>query len=206
MDDVDGVIGTLTSVGVSNTADASLGDGLISYTGAAGSFAVNFTAGASKPVIGPQQIDLVDLSITGAAGSLVLGLTDTGFIGSGIPSSITDAIGGTTVGTVLASGHYDPANVEFGLGAIPASLGPFVAPTQGTVEPFSGSASAAVAAHAGLFSLTKFVTITHTTGGATSFNNSLSVPEPGLALLLGISLVGLVGVGATRRFKGAKKE
>ncbi len=31
------------------------------------------------------------------------------------------------------------------------------------------------------------------------------VPEPGIALLLGITLAGLVGVGATRRFKGAEK-
>ncbi len=32
------------------------------------------------------------------------------------------------------------------------------------------------------------------------------VPEPGIALLLGISLIGLVVVGVTQRFKGTKKE
>ncbi len=45
-----------------------------------------------------------------------------------------------------------------------------------------------------------------TQNGFTFSGGAASVPEPGILSLLGVSLVGLVGVGTTRRFKGAKKE
>jgi len=171
---------------VTTIADNNVGVGVVGFSGAVGVFTTNISAGFSKPVIGPPpQIDLFNANISGGAGSILVAMTDTGFSSLAGPTSLSFGIGGTTVGSVLASFGADATNLEFGSGAL-GSVGPLGAGA------FSGTGSAAFVVPVSPFSMTTSALVTHTGVGATSFDASLVVPAPA-ALLLGAMGLGLVG-------------
>ena len=189
------------TVGVDATLSDGDLDGLIIFGQAAGTFTLNLGAAISKPQLGSAvtpRLDLSSFNSSTNAASLVIKVTDTGFM-SGAGTAFM-SIGGTTDGTVSYSAYWDPSNAEFGtanqIGST-LTFGP-----GGTSFPFSGSATSGGVGTATPFSLTQIITVAHLAGGrfskATSFDASLIVPEPSSIALFGLGLLGL-GVAVRRR-------
>lgn len=168
--------------------DLSGVDGAITFSGSIGVFSVNVTTGVSKPLIGPARLDLNSIDISGAAGTLLLAVTDTDY--DFATPAFTASYGGTTDGSINLSFRHDPNNTEFG-GAEYAG-GTFVASKRN--DPFSGSVTGAVVSE-DLYSMSIFAQINHGGGfQATSFIAGVTpapVPVPGTALLFGSALTGL---------------
>lgn len=175
-------VGTLSGAGsyTSTSADSLAGAGVIGYSGALGSFIVNVTTGISKPLIGPYAIDLNNVSVSGTAGTLSIGLIDTNFVVSGSGQyTLLSEFGGTTDGIISsATGGALDSNAEVGFG-VDTLQGAFGA------GPFSGVDTAGVFL-GGSFSLNTVVTFTHSGAGQiTSFDHKLSViPEPASCAVL----------------------
>ena len=85
--------------------------GALTYIGSVGAFNVNVTTGISKPLIGPSKLDLNSLNVSGAAGTLIVSLTDTDFVDTF--SAYRASFGGTTSGTVVFDFLLDDGNNEF---------------------------------------------------------------------------------------------
>ncbi len=183
---------TLSSGGsyTSTVNDSIAGSGIVGFTGAVGSFVVNVTTGISRPLIGPYAIDLNNVSVSGGAGTLTIGLIDTGFL---IPSagnySVVSEFGGTTDGFITSvTGGILDSNAETGFGA-DTLQGPFGPGS------FSGTRTGSVSL-SNTFSMNTVVSFTHGAAGQiTSFDHkfSVAVPEPATGgFLLAITcLIGL---------------
>ena len=189
-------VGATTDSGlVTTVSDGGIApDGLIFFNGGVGSFNVNVVTGVSDPVIGPGQMDLNSINVTGGAGNLVIGLTDTGYTGA-VPS-YTANYGGTTSASVDLNFIHDAGNSEFGGSS-------FYDPAADSAGAFSGSSSSAVAAGSP-YSLTIFAALNHTAAGQiTSFDAHLvpvtAVPVPTAVWLFGSGLLGLAGIARRRK-------
>jgi hypothetical protein len=183
--------GVTTGSGLlTTTADLFAGPGTVTFAGTVGGFSVNVTTGISKPVIGPGRIDLNSVNVSGTAGTLRIGLTDTDY--SGNPTEYLASFGGTTNGSVDLDYWFDGDNQEFGGVSVidPAIVLP---------PSFSGSDSA-VLSPAGPYSLSIFAEITHTSAGqVSSFDAEFSpVPLPAAAWLFAGAL-GMLGFAGRRK-------
>jgi len=181
-------IGATTTSGLTTTvADAGLTpDGVISFNGGVGSFTVSVVTGVSDPVIGPGQIDLNSINVSGGSGNLLIRLTDTDYTGA-FPSYTTN-FGGTTTGSVDFNFLQDGGNGEFGGTS-------FFNPAVVSGGAFSGSSTNAIGAGSP-YSLTILAQITHIgTGQISSFDAHLvPVPVPAAVWLFGSGLLGLAGI------------
>jgi hypothetical protein len=189
-------VGFATDGGLMTTvADTALGaDGAISFNSGIGSFIVNVVTGVSDPLIGPGQLDLNSINVSGGSGTLRIGLTDTGYLGA-VPA-YTANFGGTT-STTGSSVDFDflhgPSNAEFGgasfLNPLPVSGGAF-----------SGSGTSGIIANSP-YSLTIYADVIHTAGGQiSSFDAHLvPVPVPPAVWLFGSGLLGLVGIARRKK-------
>ena len=165
-----------------------------------GSFSVNITTGISKPLIGPRQLDLNSIDVSGSlgGGTLSIVLIDTDYLAplDAGPYTVNTAIGGTTGGTVFSQTGVSPSNSESDF-----SPAPFNVNTFGPVAFSSDSYELIGLAPGSLFSILTLIHITHTASGqVTSFDQLVTVPEPASALLLAL---GLAGVVACRRRRSA---
>jgi hypothetical protein len=190
------------TVGVDATLTDGDFDGVISFGPAAGSFTLNFGVGVSKPALGGvsgPRMDLSSFNASTAAATLVIKMTDTGFMAG--PGSAFMSIGGTTDGSVSYKAYWDPSNAEFGTAN---QIGSTLTFGPGGINfPFSGSALMGGVGSTSPFSLTQVITITHAAGGrfpkATSFDASLTVPAPAAIAQFGLGLLGLSVVARRRR-------
>lgn len=194
--DFDGGVGTATAAGNSTHADGMSGDGIVMYAGSIGVFNVQISAGTSKPIIGNAwlaRLDLLNMSVSStAAGKLHIMVTDTDYLlTTDGPRRYSLGVGGTTDGTVVATAHYDTANVEFGAGTsiVSGSLtgNPFMYYGHGSEEPN------------GKFSMTVAVYIEHRQGQATSFDALAQVPEPASLVLVGLGFAGFASRRRSRK-------
>lgn len=189
----DTLSGLFTSIGLTTDADtASSTTGLLSYSGSVGGFFINATTALSKPVLhGPDAsiFDLNSINVSGQAGQLQIGITDTGFTGD---HNLSFGIGGTTDGSISASAYMDLNNIEFGQGTL---LGSYSA---SGLSFSSNSATTYLSNVTNPFSLTLITSINHQKHGVTSFDAAVSVPEPSVIALFGLGLAGL-GVAVRRR-------
>ena len=192
-------VGYVTSSGMTTThADVNPVVGQLTFIGPVGGgsiFTANVSTGTSKPLLGPHpEIDLssVNLSSVGTAGSLVIGLTDTGFAGSLLPLapwSAMNSVGGVSGGVVDISWSMDESDLEFGIGSIGTPMqGPF------GIGSFAGDSAAPGFTSPLSFSLSQWVTIMHGSGiHNSSFNSTVIIPTPGAALL-GVAGLGVLGL------------
>ncbi|HVL02566.1 MAG TPA: VPLPA-CTERM sorting domain-containing protein [Dongiaceae bacterium] len=166
-------------------------NGVITYSGSVGNFIVNVTTGISKPVIGPAQLDLNSINVSGAAGTLLVSISDTGFTGN-IPG-FNASYGGTTQGNVNFDFLYDTNNQAFG-GSSFAS-GNYASGLGNTNTAFSNSINGSVVP-ASPFSLTIGTRIQHDSAfEVTSFDAHITpVPLPASVWLLGSALAGLASL------------
>jgi len=188
----------LTTAGIEVTVtDQGAGDmsptaGVIVFIGPVGGFTINVSTGVNNTTLGAALIpslDLNSINFTMGTGSLDVYLTDTGFTALG-PAMMS--IGGVSAGNVTYAAWADGSNIAFATGNPLGILGPFSGAFSGTMGMVGLAASSTP------YSLTQRVSIVHTAAGATSFNATLVVPEPGTLVLLGLALVG-VAVFARRR-------
>lgn len=188
----------LSSGGVTQTITDNDGDGILLFYGQIGSFFLNVTTGLSKPTIGSStspHLDLVSVDVSGSqGGTLTIEQTDTDF-SSASPWLASTQIGGVTIGSLTHEAYFDSTNTAFG-----RSPGGQIGSTLGTFHgAFAGSSSEVIAA-AEHYSLTQVITIVHSGFGNSSFNAELTtVPEASATLLLGLSLLGVVGGYGLRR-------
>jgi len=193
----DQLSGVLTDSGLTTTAaDGNITDpGLITYNASIGSFTVSVTTGVSDPVIGPGRLDLNSIEVSGGAGTLDIGLTDTGYSGSA--SQYSMGFGGTTDGTLGFTFLYGTANQEF-VGDVMSTVSGITG--AGQTGAFGSETSAAVNT-SDPYSLTILATIEHTGANQiTSFDAiATPVPVPAAVWLFGSGLLGLVGVARRRR-------
>lgn len=168
-------------------------NGVITFSGVVGAFTVNVTTGISKPLIGPGQLDLNSINVSGSAGTLLVSISDTDFMQGA--SSYVASYGGTTQGSVAFSFLQDAGNAAFGgspfaSDSFSASPGNFAFANDivGTVD---GAAP---------FSLSILAQINHTgSNQVTSFDAAISpVPLPASLWLLGSALAGLAALRRKR--------
>jgi len=186
-----GVGATTGSSLVTTAADGIAPDGFITFNGGVGSFTVNVVTGVSGPLIGPGQLDLNSINVSGSDGILEIGLTDTGYAGD--VTAYTANFGGTTTASVNFDFLRDAGNNEFGGSS-------FFDPAAASGGAFSGSGGGTIGAGSSPYSLTILAQINHTgSSQISSFDAHLvPVPTPATVWLFGSGLLGLAGIARRR--------
>src|ERR1051326_5431489 len=134
------------------------GSGEIIFSGPVGpTWTVNIDIGLNLGDPMNPYMDLDTFDNSGGAGTLIVELSETNFLGNG---SLTSDIGGTTVGSLVYTNFADAGNTLFGEGTLLVRQGPFVGPA------FNGTVYGTISV-VGPYSLTLKTVITHAIAGLT---------------------------------------
>ena len=200
-------IGTNTVLGQTTHVDLSSAIGSLVFldavgTSLGGAWGLTVVTGAGNEILADQAMHLNSLNVTStAAGSIVVGFSETGFEYPKDPVTIRSEFSVTTAGTVSIEWGADANNKLFS-GAtdlaswVPnASAGPFGPGAFAATNDFSGNYAS------GPFSISQVVSVTHTgPGQSTSFDSEITaMPEPGTLALVGMALVGAAIFNRRRR-------
>lgn len=175
--------------------------GAVTYTGSVGGWLTNITTALTAPVLGTADhavlhMDNVSLS-SSAGGTISIMASASGFTGpitaGGAPMSA--ALGGVTAGHVDARFYLDDSNALFGHGSLIAHLDSAMG-VSGSA--FAASAGRVVSPANAPFSLTIATVVSHSAGGATSFDAQIPEPPVVALWLLGLGLLVLVRQRASR--------
>jgi hypothetical protein len=169
---------TLTDTG--GTGELLFVSALDSSWVSSSSWILTVDLGETKPILGSPTSPDLHLTANGTGvGTLSISFFDDGFIGNG-STQFVSSVGGV----VGSSGGSISLLTQTTQGAL-ASLGPFGSGA------FSGSESDTQTIN-GSYGISIIGTITHTNPGASSFDASVTVPEPATCTLLGAGLLGML--------------
>jgi hypothetical protein len=189
----DGTAANSFQVADGSLLDSNPGAGVVTYIGSVGIWTVNVSTGIVGGTTAQPTMDLNSVDVSTGAGTLYIYYSATGFGPSSgslnVAASGTLAVEDSLTFQTGASG----GNTLFS--GIPITTeGPFHGPA------ISDTTSAAIS-FGSAFSLTELVTVSHPrTGGTTSFDMFVSVPDSGTTLLLlGAALTGLGLFGRLRK-------
>jgi len=176
---------------------ATLGAGVLTWSGNVGTWIVNVSTGTTDPLtLAPYpHLDLNSVNASTGPSSLTIRWSDTDF-GPSAGQRMKLTIGGTLSGAPGSSLTYNvyanTANIPLATTTLLASLGPF------TTTAFSGTGFGAtlLAVLGSPYSVSEEILLVHGGAGMSSFNaESQAVPDGGMTLaLLGMALTGLEGL------------
>ena len=190
---IDDTLGHSMLISDNGVGDTNSTIGMIGWSGTLGSSVVNVAFGVTYPALGTLASPVMDstINVTGS-GKLYAYFVDDGF--GPTSGNVIASLGGTTANNVRSMVYGGNSNVLFDSTILLVDQGPF------GPGAFSGTFNGGSINSPGPYSLRQQVLIDNGTGGVTSVDALLTVPDAGMTLLLlGAGLTGLAMIGRRQK-------